>query len=98
MLHTILAVAALVAAAAYYAFPLVRGVLGGNSSASPPPGELPPFLPAAAAVAPVPLRPTIGERTQALAVLQRHYVALGFQPDKAVELLEPHFPFILIDP
>jgi hypothetical protein len=99
MLHTILAAASLGVAALYYAFPLVRGVLGGNSSASPPPGELPPFLPAATptAIEPVPLRPTIEQRTQALAVLQRHCAALEMEPEKIVELLDPIFALVVFD-
>lgn len=100
MLHTILAAGALGVAAVYYAFPLVRGVFGGNSSALPPPGELPPFLPSAApaAIEPVPLRPTIEERMFALAVLQRHYIALGLDTKQIDELLTPHFQLVLDEP
>jgi hypothetical protein len=98
-MNTILAAAALGVAALYYLLPLVRGVLGGNSSDSPPPGELPPFLPAATptAIEPVPLRPTIEQRTHALAVLQKHCTALEMEPDKIVELLDPIFVLLVID-
>jgi hypothetical protein len=95
-----LAVAALGAAALYYLLPLVRGVFGGSSSASPPPGELPPFLPRSAppAIEPLPLRPTVEQRMQAIATLQKHYTALGMDAKQLDELLTPHFQLVLVEP